>query len=277
VRALVPPPRLINAENRRETLRKMRFLVVALVAALGITAVAYAQSNSYSVDAKVPAGGTKKKPKATGFTFNFAVTDPSGNIPQIIQHYSLGVAGTQVNTKVAKACPAAKINAGNPADDKVCSSKSKIGSGSITAVIGSPGTPMDQKTADCTLDLTIYNAGGNKATLFLKTKTDASGNAGANCAGAIIQQALPASWKKVNGGTALDFDVPSVPFRHPAPGIDASVVNVTSKLNKVVGKLKGKKRGYFESIGCSGDRVATASFTDETGATASQTGSAGKC
>jgi hypothetical protein len=258
-------------------LRKVRFLVVALVAAIGISAVAYAQSNEYTVDAKVPAGGSKKKPKATGFTFNFSVKDPAGNIPQIIQHYSLGVAGTQVNTKVAKTCTDAKINAGSPPDDSVCPSKSKIGSGSITAVIGTPGQPMDSKAADCTLDLTIYNAGANKATLFLKTKTDASGNAGSNCAGAIIQQALPAKWVKKNGGTALDFDVPSVPFRHPAPGIDASVIDVQSKLNKITAKVGKKKRGYFESIGCSGDRTATATFTDESGATATATGSAGDC
>jgi hypothetical protein len=255
----------------------MRFLVVALLAALGITAVAIAQTNSYTINAKVPSGGSKKKPKAGGFTFNFTVTDPAGNIPQIIQHYSLGIQGTQVNTKVAKACPATKINAGSPPDDSVCPAKSKIGSGEVSAVIGTPGQPLDQKAADCTLDLTIYNGGTNKATLFLKTQTDASGNAGSNCAGAIIQQALPAKWVKKNGGTALDFDVPSVPFRHPAPGIDASVVDVQSKLNKITAKVGKKKRGYFESIGCSGDRTATATFTDESGATATATGSAGDC
>jgi hypothetical protein len=255
----------------------MRFLVVALLAALGITAVAIAQTNSYTINAKVPSGGSKKKPKAGGFTFNFTVTDPAGNIPQIIQHYSLGIQGTQVNTKVAKACPATKINAGSPPDDSVCPAKSKIGSGEVSAVIGTPGQPLDQKAADCTLDLTIYNGGTNKATLFLKTQTDASGNAGSNCAGAIIQQALPAKWVKKNGGTALDFDVPSVPFRHPAPGIDASVVGVKSQLKNVKGKLKGKKRGYFESIGCEGERHVTATFTDEQNNAVPVDAIAGKC
>ena len=57
-----------------------------------------------------------------------------------------------------------------------------------------------------------------------------------------------------------------------------SVVKVTSKLKNVTGKIKGKKRGYFESIGCGGKtREAIATFTDENGTSTPVTQDIGKC
>jgi hypothetical protein len=252
-------------------LRKIRFLGVALIATLGIAALAFAQGNTYTINAKVPAGGSKKKPKAVGFTFNFTVADPNGNIPQIIKTYSLGIAGSQVNTKVAKVCTAASINAAQ--SDSGCSSKSKIGSGSVAAVIGTAGQPMAAKAGDCGLNLTIYNGGTNKAALFLEGGT---GKPGVPACPAPISQAIDAKWVKKNGGTALVFDVPDA-LRHPVPGLDVSVVSTKSTLKKITKKIKGKKRGYFESVGCKGTREVTATYTDETGNAVPVTASAGDC
>ena len=53
-----------NLEER--ALRKMRFLVVALVAMFSIAAIAFAGTNVYDVSGKSPTGGTKKKPKIVG-------------------------------------------------------------------------------------------------------------------------------------------------------------------------------------------------------------------
>ena len=252
-------------------MRKMRFLVVALIAVFGISAVAFAQQNAYTVTAKVPAGGSKKKPKAGGFTFNFTISDPAGNIPQIIKTYSLGITGSQVNTKVAKTCTAASINAAQ--SDSGCTSKAKIGSGSVTAVIGTAGQPLSSKAGDCGLNLTIWNGGKNKAALFLEGGT---GKPGVPACPAPISQAIDAKWVKKDGGTALVFEVPDA-LRHPVPGLDVSVVSTKSTLKKITKKIKGKKRGYFESIGCKGTRSVTATFTDESGTATPVSATAGKC
>jgi hypothetical protein len=249
----------------------MRFLVVALIAVFGVTAVAFAQSNSYTIDAKVPSGGSKKKPKAGGFTFNFTVSDPAGNIPQIIKTYSLGVAGSQVNTKVAPTCTAASINAAG--NDQGCSKKAIVGTGSVSAVIGTAGQPMSSKAGDCGLNLTIYNGGTNKAALFLEGGT---GGAGVPACPAPISQAIDAKWVKKDGGTALVFEVPDA-LRHPVAGLDVSVIETKSKLKKITKKIKGKTRGYFESVGCKGQRKVTATFTDENGTSTPVDSTAGKC
>ena len=248
----------------------MRLLVVALIAALGITAVAVAQTNSYSIDAKVPSGGSKKKPKAGGFTFNFTVADQAGaNIPQVIQTYSLGIEGSKVNTNVVPTCAASKA----ATDDSVCSKKALIGTGSITAVDGSAGQPLDSRAADCVLDLRIYNGGKNKATIFVQQKAEPAGN----CAGAVPGQAIDAKWTKANGGTALVFTVPEV-LRHPVANTDAVVIAVTSKFKKITKTIKHKKVGYFESIGCKDkSRTVTATFTDEKGDAVPYSTDIGKC
>jgi hypothetical protein len=132
---------------------------------------------------------------------------------------------------------------------------------------------MDAKAGDCTLALRVYNAGKNKAALWLEGGT---GKPGIPACLAPIHQAIDAKWVAKDGGTALVFEVPET-LRHQV-GLDVPVISVTSKFSTITKKIKGKKRGYFESIGCAdGKRTARGTFTDETGAATPITKDFGKC
>jgi len=246
--------------------RKMRLLAIVVLAVFGLSAVAYAQTNQYSFDGKVPSGGSKSKPKAGGFTFNFAINDPSGNVPTVVKSYKFNIAGAKINTSAVKTtCTAAKINAAG--SDDGCSSKAIVGTGSIRAEIGTAGQPWDG-TTKCDLKMTAYNGGTNKVALYL------DGTDTTKCV-APISQAIDAKWTSNSSGAALSFSVPDE-LRHQL-GLDVSVTQVKSTWKKLTAK-KGKKTvGYFESTGCKGKRAASVTFTTEDGASTPTKGTVGSC
>jgi hypothetical protein len=246
--------------------RKMRIVAVAMLAVLGLSAVAYAQTNQYSFDGKVPSGGSKKTPKAGGFTFNFQIKDPAGNVPTVVKSYKFLIAGSKVNTSAVKAtCTAAKINA--TGSDSGCSSAAIVGTGSIRAQIGTAGQPWDG-TTKCDLALTAYNGGANKVALFL------DGTDTTKCV-APISQALDAKWTNSGAGAGLSFSVPDE-LRHQL-GLDVAVVDVKSTWKKLTGKKGSKKIGYFETTGCTGKRGGSVTFTTEDGTATPVKGSVGNC
>jgi hypothetical protein len=240
--------------------RKMRYLVATGVAMLLIAAVAIAQStatNKYEVSGSVTVkGGTKKKPKPGGLNFGFKTTREDGTLPSPIETYSIGFEGGAVNTKAVKAtCTAAKMNAAS--SDSVCSSKAKVGGGTVNALAGTAGQPLAD-AAPCKLDLTLYNGGNQHMPLWLKGTPP-------SCI-ADINRAIDARFVKQSGDvTALIFSVPE-DLRHVL-GLDIAVVNVTSHIDKKVGKVGKKKVGFLSSHGCKdGKRDIVVTFTDETGA-----------
>jgi hypothetical protein len=244
----------------------MRLPAIAVLAVLGLSAVAYAQTNQYSLDGKVPFGGTKKKPKAAGFTFNFQIEDPAGNVPAVVKTYKFVIGGAKVNTVAVKpTCTAAKINAAG--SDGSCPRGAVVGTGSIRAEIGTAGQPWDG-TTKCDLKLTAYNGGPNKVALFL------DGTDTTKCV-APISQALDAKWTNTSAGAGLSFSVPDE-LRHQL-GLDVAVVDVKSTWKKLTGKKAGKTIGYFESTGCKGKRPASVTFTTEDGTATPLKGTVGSC
>jgi len=235
-------------------------VVVALVAVLGVAAVAYAQNaytNQYTVSGSVNApGGTKAKPKAGGLKFNFAVTEAAGNMPGPIKTYRILFEGGKVNSGILPACKASTMSSAQ--SDKGCPSKSKIGSGVVKAKAGAAGGPLAD-AADCELGLTIYSSGAGKAALWLEGGPGTAHNCIAG-----IHEAIDAKWVKTADASGLEFEVPDK-LRHVA-GLDVAVVSTTSTINKIVVKKGKKKTGYLESTGCK-DKKRTISvvFTDEAG------------
>lgn len=247
-------------------MRKMRLLAITALAVLGLAAVAHAQTNQYSFDGKVPSGGTKKKPKPGGFTFNFQIKDPAGNVPALVKTYKFVIGGAKVNTSAVKAtCTAAKINAAG--SDGSCPRGAVVGTGSIRAEIGTSGQPWDG-TTQCELAMTAYNGGPNKVALFL------DGTDTTKCV-APISQAIDAKWTNTAAGVGLSFSVPDE-LRHQL-GLDVAVVDVKSTWKKLTGKKAGKTVGYFEGTGCKGKRAASVTFTAEDGTTTPIKGTVGSC
>lgn len=250
-------------------MRKLLVIALAMPVALGLPAVAVAQTNSYDFTGSVPSGGSKAKPKAAGFTFNFAVDDTAGNTPAPVKSYKFTIGGLKVNTAAVKqTCTAASINAAG--DAKGCSSKAIVGTGSVSAVVGVSGQPLSTKAGTCTLRMTAYAAGTDKVALFLN-----GGTPGAPACLVPISQAIDAKWSNGSKGASLAFTVPEL-LRHQV-GLDIPVLSVKSTWKQLTGTKGKTKVAYVGSTGCKGQRSATAAFTDETGTSTPVTKTIGKC
>ncbi len=221
-------------------MRKLVALAAALLVAGVAAAVAYAQgaSNQYSVQGSVsPArGASKSKPLPIELRFSFQVTSATGGRPAPIKTYSIGFYGGTSNGGPFPKCSAAKINAAQ--SDSVCPKGSKVGSGKVINVAGSASDPADT-SIPCNLDLTIYNAGRNRAALYLDgTPPDCVIG---------IHQALDGKFVRAFGGKgqALQFDVPAN-LLHPISGLDNAQSDITSTIDRITKKVHGRTQGYFE-------------------------------
>lgn len=246
-------------------MRKVSLVVAAAAALLCFAAVALAQTNTYTVSGKIASGGTKKKPKPVAVQFGYTVGTQEGTLASPVKTYKIHLDGVYGNADfVSKKCAASTLNAMTTPDDSTCPSASKVGTGSVDALVGTAGQAITGDTAKCHLDLRIYAGTKKSLTLFLSGKLP-------TCV-SNIAQAIDAKFTTDSKGGNLTFTVPPV-LLHPVPGLDVSVTKVTSNIKKLG---KGTK-GLFVSKGCSGKRNVEVTFTSESGQTAKQSNSAGKC
>jgi hypothetical protein len=249
-------------------LRKVSLIVAAVAAMLSLTAVALAATNQYSVTGKIAAGGTKKKPKPVAVKFAYTIKTDDGTLSNPVKTYKIHFAGLKSDPKsVAKGkyCSAASINAAS--SDSGCSSKTKVGTGSVKAFVGAAGTAIDPG-AKCNLKLDIYAGGPKSLALYLHGEAP-------DCI-APISQAIDAKLSTDATGGALTFTVPPV-LLHPVEGLDSGITEVTSTIKKIG---SGKKALFYsDGTGCKAgsNRQVEVTFTDETGATEKTSASAGKC
>jgi hypothetical protein len=243
----------------------MRLIAVAVIAVFGITAVAIAQQNQYEISGTATSGGTKKKPKAAKLSFGFKTTEAAGNLPSVIRDYRILFEGGKVNSSKFKGCTAAQMDAAKT--DEGCPAESKLGSGKIDSLIGSPGQAANT-AAKCLADINIYNSGGGKAALWIKASPPA-------CI-ATLAQAIPSTWVKEGNYSGLAFTVPES-LRHQL-GLDIAVVDVTTNLPGRTKKKGKKKLSFFEGVGCTdAQRELKVTFTDETGNAVTTQKNIGKC
>ncbi|MCW3003074.1 MAG: hypothetical protein JWQ20_2372 [Conexibacter sp.] len=249
-------------------MRISRLLAATALAVLGMSVIAVAQTTTYDIGGTVSVhGGTKKKPKPGGLTFSFTVSDPSGNQAPPVQTYSIMYEGGRLNTTLIPGCSADKINALATPDTSVCPAGSKMGSGSLDALIGSAGQP----TADasrCKASLELFNGGKGHATLFVSSEL-------ATCPVG-LRQAIDMKYVTRGEFAGLEFTVPEM-LRHQVQ-LDITVTHADARLNTIVKKKKGKKVGYIESTGCKdGTRDMTVTFTDEQGTSYPTSKTLGAC
>lgn len=247
-------------------MRKVSLVVAAMAAMLSLAAVALAGTNQYGVTGKIASGGSKKKPKEVGVQFNYTIKTDDGTLSNPVKTYKIHFDGLKSNGKYGakgKYCTAASINkAGN---DSVCSSSTKVGTGSVKAFVGAAGQAIDPG-AKCDLDLDIYAGGPTSLALYLHGDPPA-------CL-APISQAIDAKLKNDSKGGSLTFTVPPV-LLHPVAGLDSGITEVKSTIKKIG---KGKKALFYsDGTGCKGQRQVEVTFTDEAGTSAKTSASAGKC
>jgi hypothetical protein len=244
-------------------------LFVAAAFVLSIAAVAYAdQVNTYTVTGSTSPtkAGKKKKPVPVQVKFGFDVSEATGQRPAVIEKYAIKFAGLAVNTNVAPKCSASKLEASGPS---ACPKRSIVGTGFIENQTGATDNTND-RSIQCNAALSVINLGKSRAAIYVEGDPNQS-DPRKHCA---IQLAapIPARFIRSAGGTSttLEFIVPDS-LRHPgAPTISNAVVKVTSTIKKITKRIKGKKRGFFESVGgcVRGKRNITVKFTPETGPSA---------
>jgi hypothetical protein len=152
-------------------LRKVSIVVAAAAALLCFAAVALAQTNTYTVSGKIASGGTKKKPKPVAVQFGYTVGTQEGTLASPVKTYKIHLDGVYGNADfVSKKCSAATLNAMSTPDDSTCPAASKVGTGSVDALVGTAGQAITGDTAKCHLDLRIYAGTKKSLTLFLSGK-----------------------------------------------------------------------------------------------------------
>ena len=263
-------------------MRKFAVVAATVVAVLGITAVAYAVTNTYSATSSITPSksGTAAKPTPVSASLTFHVGEVSNQRPSALKTYSIGLGpGVVPNTNAAPGC---SFNAAaGPILPSACKGKAIVGGGSVSALAGTPSDPTVK--LPCYLTVTLVN-GTKKNHLNIRIDGVTTGPAGKTCV-ASQHTSIDASYVKTGtaakkgGGTlpvwAIRFSVPNA-LLHP-PGLVVAVVNNVSNVKKISKKIGGVTHGYLETIGCpkapAGKRQAVTTFTAENGQSQTTTSS----
>ena len=193
-------------------MRKLAIAGLGVVVVLAAPATALAaQQNTYKVHASV----------TPNVTFGFAVSEVTGLQPSAVKRYSIGFGGLKSNPKAFKTCTAAQM-AGT---DSGCSPKALLGSGKIDNFVYADSDPSGKNGGfPCAKDIRIWNAGKDKAVLFV-------GGEPSKCGGVGNLAPIPAKFVKFGTGQALQFEVPRTVL-HPIPGLTVAIRSVTTTMKK---------------------------------------------
>jgi hypothetical protein len=256
-------------------MRKLLIAVVAVVSVLVVASVALA-TNVYKVhlgSTTARGKGTAAKPIPTGLKFGFKVEESdSTKRGTVIETYAIGSEGLVTNPKLFPKCNFTDLDdqAGVPAKCE----KALVGSGLVKNAAGPSTNQALSASSPCNLRLRLYNDGDGMTLRLDSDGKPIPPSFDSDEVGCALPIATAINGKfvkrKIGGVTSSDF-VFSVPqnLKHPLPGIDNSVRRSDNLINLTKKTVKGKKRGFYEKIGCKGGkRLVRATFVTE--ATASQ-------
>ena len=263
-------------------MRKLWIAVVgALVISIAVAGIASAV-NTYEVPkelvgVKPGKKGSAKKPVPVKLSFGYRVgeTDPTLR-PSVVREYRIAAEGLQSYPDTRPTCTFDQAN--KPIKYDSACNKAVVGKGTIDNFAGAP-TDRTQKLP-CNVKLTQINVSSGDPT-YPKTVSQIKKRGGMAIRIDVdqgpdcpipVHTALAAPFydTKIEGvSTAeLRFTVPDR-LAHPG-GLDNAVVEVTTTINKLTGKVKvkGKRRkvGFYSAVGRKGKtRTVRVTFIDETG------------
>jgi len=226
-----------------------RIVLLTVAAVMAITAVAYAAvENTVSYTGKVTYKGkpTAKKPVPVAYNGTLHIdTNPSGQQPETAPVTSVYFSkGFINNAKYFPFCNQSEID-GQSAIPAKCK-KAVVGSGTASALAGSPGSPSSQSVRE-DLDVTAVN-GPKGASFYLVLNSKPGAPVG------ITNRVVPAKVVKSSGAFAflLRFTIPA--DLQEQLGLSISLVdfsvNVKSTLKAVKVKGKTKKLSYLALTSC---------------------------
>jgi hypothetical protein len=247
-----------------------RIALIAAVALLATAATAWAVTNtvSYSVTLKKAssAKASAKKPVNVGYNAVLHIdTDPSGSQPDIAPVTTIYFAKQiKQNAKLVPSCTQAEID-GKTTFPSKCN-KAKVGTGTATALAGSPGSPAANSVKEDLNVIAVNGAGGKQILLVL--------NSAPGAPVAISNRVVPGTLGKGSGGFGytVAFKIPEDLQMQLGLSIALTDFNVKISPKPFTVKVKGKstKMGYLQlTSACPGGKVpvrAVASFKDANGA-----------
>lgn len=241
-------------------MKKLALAALAAVIAAALAATAFASNvNTITFTTSPTKSGTKKKPVPISGKFGFKVTDTEGKRPAALDKLTVFYTGMRINTSRFPGCSAAKIEQAQ--SDAKCSSKALMATGYARNIAGNQADRND-KSLNCYLTVKLYNSGAGKAALFVKGSPDEA-DPDKRC---VIQvaTAIPVSVVRKATGDQLSFAIPAN-LKNPVGTIRNALVETQLTLAKKTVKKKGKRYGYFETVGgCrKGRRTVTVRFDNE--------------
>ena len=277
-------------------MRKLWIAILAIVSLGALAGVAVA-ANTYEVHLArgSKSVGSLKTPKPTKLDFGYRVGDTEDKRPFVIREYRIAAEGTRSYPAARPKCTfdqATDPAVTDPAQLSSACRKAKVGVGTIANLAGAPPPPesnRDQKLP-CNVKLTLINI-SNGDPRFPKTVKQIKKRGGIAiridtdppACPIPVHEALAAPFydTKIEGITTaeLRFTVPDS-LAHPG-GLDNAVVEVTSRIQNLTGKVgtkkgvpqpnskKGKKKkvGFYSNVGRKGKtRTVRVTFIDESGA-----------
>jgi hypothetical protein len=279
-------------------MRKLLVPAIALAAVLAVAGVALA-ANTYEVHLArgSKSVGSTKAPKPTKLDFGYRVGDTQDMRPFVIREYRIAAEGTRSYPAARPKCTfdqATDPTVTDPAQLSSACRKAKVGVGTIANLAGAPND-RSQKLP-CNVKLTLINISSGdprypktvkqikkRGGIAIRIDTDPP-----DCP-IPVHEALAAPFydTKIEGipTAELRFTVPDS-LAHPG-GLDNSVVEVTSRIQNLTGKVgtkkgvpqpnskKGKKKkkvGFYSNVGRKGKtRTVRVTFIDESGAKSTAT------
>jgi hypothetical protein len=266
---------------------------LALTAVLAVAGVAIA-ANTYKVHlADATAGkGSMARPIPTKLDFGYQVGDTENLRPFVIKQYRIAAEGTRSYPKSRPRCTfeqATDPTVTDPANLAPACIRANVGSGTIKNYIGASNDRSQKANCDVVLTLINISTGDpRQGAEFAETRRQIKKRGGMAiridtdppaCL-APVHEALAAPFydTKIQGvpTTELRFTVPDT-LAHPGGTLDNSVIEVTSFIKKLTGKVRvrrgipqaaAKRRvGYYSLVGRKGKtRTVRVTFVDESGA-----------
>jgi hypothetical protein len=253
-------------------MRKLSIAVLALVAVFAVASVAVA-ANVYTVSGStsVRGKGSPTKHIPTGIKLQFDVTESdSSKRGTVVEKYALGAEGLVTNPKFFPKCAYSDMDA-EPTVPAKCG-KAQVGSGIAKNAAGASADQSLANSSGCNLAVRLYNNGSGMIIRLdggppaVPIDSDQIG-----CA-LPIHEAINGKFVKrtIGGLTSSDFTFTVTGhLKHPLTGIDNSIRRSVSNIKLKTKMVNGKRRGFYEKIGCKGTtRLTRGTFTTE--ATASQ-------
>ncbi len=270
-------------------MRKLWIAVLALAAVVAVAGVAVA-ANTYTVHlAKATAGkGTAAKPVPAALDFGYRVGDTENMRPFVIKQYRIAAEGLKAFPDARPKCTfeaATDPNATTPTALSAACRRAFVGTGTINNLAGAPNDRSQKLECNVTLTLINISTGDprfpgtvsqirREGGIAIRIDTDPP------ACPIPVHEALAAPFYNTRidrtPTSELRFTVPDS-LAHPG-GLDNSVVEVTSFIQKKTGRVRVRRNaprrrvGFYSLVGRRGPtRTVRVTFVDESGAKSTAT------